>query len=223
MSCKRVSRSCIRARARLKVTAVLVRLLSHARAGVYGREHSINTHTQMQQVHVWSGPRTIREPVQPLTGASRTRHRDLDHPSPTCQSAAAALTNMDNLRAEGMNQTLRRGANITRPGCSCYSGHWRANMSGLLHAGYGRKSVRARCCAGWQHSSCDARAHAGSTRTAASHRVAPCIGAPAREMCCGPRSARAPAALRRLWRASMWGSMVRVLRFTGRCDRGGVL
>ena len=113
------------------------------------------------------------------------------------------------------NQMLRRGANITRPGSSSDLGHARAKMSVLLHAGYGRESVRARCCAGWQHSSCDARAHAGSTRTAAAHRVAPCIGAPAREMCCGPRSARAPAALRRLWRASMWGSMVRVLRFTG--------
>ena len=98
---------------------------------------------------------------------------------------------MQNLRAEGMHLRLRRGANMSRSGCNTDSGHGRANMSGLLHAGYGRKRVRAQCRAGRQHSSCDARAHAGSTRTAAAHRFAPCIGAPAREMCCGPRSARA--------------------------------
>ena len=159
----------------------------------------------MHQLNVSAGPPTISEPPRPLTGHPRARHQDVDHASPTCSSAAAAVTNMDNLRAEGMDQTLRRGANMTRPGYSTDSGHGRANMSGLLHAGYGRKSVRAQCRAGRQHSSCDARAHAGSTRTAASHRVAPCIGAPAREMWCGPRSARAPAALRRLWRASSGG------------------
>ena len=56
-------------------------------------------------------------------------------------SAAAAVTNIGNLRAQGTHQTLGPCANIMRPGCSSDSGHVRANMSMLLHA---RAQKRAR-------------------------------------------------------------------------------
>ena len=97
----------------------------------------------MHQVIVLAGPLTMTEPPRPLAGHPPTRHRDVDHALPTCQSAAAAVTNIGNLRAEGTNQTLGPCANMTRPGCSSDSGHARANMSVLLHAG----STAAKACA----------------------------------------------------------------------------
>ena len=139
-SFKRVSRSCMRARAFENYSCPRGRPVSYARRGAY------------PYIACYSHTRTDAPSNRDRLGRTAYYNCKLSHlarslgtpsiassrcPGPCASvphSAAAAVTNIGNLRAQGTHQTLGPCANIMRPGCSSDSGHVRANMSMLLHA-----------------------------------------------------------------------------------------